>query len=109
MKDKIESLFIASEKMKGSTMSLLRCLILTMLHYYKDGLQFRELQTVCHITDGKLIYNLKQLIEFKYIEKSKIIFDNKTLSIYCLTEDGKKEVEKMGDWMETVIEIIKTK
>lgn len=106
MRDNIETLFHASEKMNEDTMSLLRCLILTMLSYYRDGLQFRELKTVFQISDGKLAYNLDKLVEFQYIKKGHIDFDNKKLTIYTLTADGKNEVKKMSEWMEAVIKII---
>ncbi len=108
MKDNIEALFHASEKMNGSAMSLLRCLILTMLHYYKDGLQYRELKTVFQISDGKLIHNLTQLVEYNYIKKEKIRFDNKQLAIYSLTSEGQKEIEKMSEWMKAVLIILNT-
>jgi DNA-binding MarR family transcriptional regulator len=107
MKDNVQALFHASEKMNGGAMSLLKCLILTMLFYYKDGLQFRELKTAFQISDGKLVHNLNQLAEFRYIEKSKISFDNKQLTIFSLTSEGQKEVEKMGEWMEAVIKIVR--
>jgi len=77
-----------------------------MLFYYRDGLQFRELKTVFQISDGKLVHNLDKLVEFQYIKKDHINFDNKKLTIYTLTSDGKKEVEKMSEWMEAVIKII---
>jgi DNA-binding MarR family transcriptional regulator len=108
MKDKIQTLFHASEKMNESAMSLLRCLILTILDYYKDGLQYRELKTVFQISDGKLAHNLTQLLEFNYIEKEKISFDNKQLALYTLTSEGQKEIIKMSEWMRAVLEIINT-
>jgi len=108
MKDNIQALFHESEKMNESVMSLLRCLILTLLYYYTDGLQYRELKAVFQISDGKLIHNLNQLVEFNYIEKDKISFDNKQLAVYTLTSEGQKEIEKMSDWMKAVLKIINT-
>jgi DNA-binding MarR family transcriptional regulator len=108
MKDSIQTLFHESEKMNESAMSLLRCSILTILYYYKDGLQYRELKAAFQISDGKLIHNLTQLVEFTYIEKDKIRFDNKQLAIYTLTSEGQKEIEKMSEWMKAVLEIINT-
>jgi DNA-binding MarR family transcriptional regulator len=106
MRDSIENLFHASEKMNGDTMSLVRCLILTMLFHYRDGLQFRELKTVFQVSDGKLVHNLEKLIEFQYVKKDQIEYDNKKLTLYTLTSEGRKEVEKLGEWMESVLKII---
>ncbi|MCW4048524.1 MAG: transcriptional regulator [Candidatus Bathyarchaeota archaeon] len=107
MKDDIHVLFDASEKMNGSAMSLLRCLILVMLFYYRDGLQYRELKSAFQISDGKLVSNLKQLKKFGYLEKNAIQFDNKKMTLYTLTPEGQIEVKKMGEWMESMIKIIK--
>ena len=107
MKDDIQDLFIASEKMNGSAMSLLRCLILVMLSFYIDGLQYRELKSAFNISDGKLSSNLKQLEKFGYLKKDAIQFDNKKMTLYTLTKEGQLEVKKMGEWMESVLKILK--
>lgn len=107
MKDDIQDLFIASEKMNGSAMSLLRCLILVMAFFYIDGLQYRELKSAFKISDGKLSSNLKQLVNFGYIKKDAIQFDNKKMTLYTLTKEGQIEVKKMGEWMESVLKILK--
>jgi len=106
MKDAIQELFDASEKMNGSAMSLIRCLILVILNYYRDGLQFRELKAAFGISDGRLASNLNKMEEFGYLEKSSVEFDNKTLTVYYLTPEGVNEVKKMGLWMESILRII---
>lgn len=105
MKDDIKTLFDASETMNGSVLSLTRSLILFMLTYYREGLQFRELKTALRVSDGKLGSNLIKLELFGYLEKRAIQFDNKKLTIYMLTPEGQIEVNKMGEWMESMINI----
>ena len=107
MKDDIQDLFIASEKMNGSAMSLLRCLILVMSSFYIDGLQYRELKSAFKISDGKLSSNLKQLEKFGYLKKDAIQFDNKKMTLYTLTSEGQNELKKMREWMESIIKIIR--
>jgi len=107
MKDDIQDLFLASEKLNGSVMSLLRCLILVMLSFYEDGLQYRELKSAFKISDGKLNSNLIQLIKFGYLKKDAIQFDNKKMTLYTLTIEGRNEVIIIGEWMESVVNILK--
>ena len=106
MKDNVQALFESSEKINSKAMSMLRCLILAMLSYYVDGLQYRELKSAFKISDGKLISNLNQLESFGYLIKTKIQFDNKKMNSYTLTNEGKNEVKKMSEWMELMIKII---
>ena len=107
MEDSIQALFIASEKLNDSSISLLKCMILVMLSYYGDGLQYREIKSAFQTSDGKLISNLNQLEKFGYLEKTKIQFDNKKMTLYTLTSEGQNELKKMREWMESIIKIIR--
>lgn len=106
MKDDIQALVSASDKINSKAASKLRCLILAILSYYIDGLQYRELKSAFGVSDGKLVSNLNQLETFGYVEKTKIQFDNKKMNIYTLTKEGKNEIKKISEWMELMIKII---
>lgn len=87
---------------------MIRCLILSLLNYFIDGLQYRELKAALKISDGKLISNLNQLEKFSYIKKSTIKFDNRKLTVYSITNSGKKEMKKITEWMELMIQVVQS-
>ena len=97
--DSIQTFLQASDRINSRTVSLTRFQILTLLAFFKGGLQYRELKAALKISDGKLISNLNVLGVLKYIEKFKAQIDNKKLDVYVLTNNGKKELEKMTAWM----------
>lgn len=107
MTDDIYLLLEKSEKANSSTISLTRCLILTLLSYFIDGIQFRELQISLKISDGKLISNLNKLKELQYIEKFEEKINNKKIGVYTLTENGRKELERIIEWMELIKKVAK--
>jgi DNA-binding MarR family transcriptional regulator len=100
--DDISRLLEASEKLNSQTLSLTRCVILALLSYFVDGIQFRELKAALKISDGKLISNLKILKKLGYIEKSEVEVDRKKIDVYSLSPNGRKEVSKIIDWMKQV-------
>lgn len=102
MEDYIQELLKASEKLDSKTVLLVRCLILALLSYFLDGLQYRELRAALNISDGKLISNLNHLKAMGYIKESKAEIDKKKLKIYLLTENGKRELAKILKWMESI-------
>jgi len=103
----MKALFETSKRLNSRAVSLTRCLILVLIGYSIDGLQFRELKAALKISDGKLIANINELLRMNYITKSECELDNKRLDIYELTEDGKKELEKISQWMELVSKAVK--
>jgi len=107
MNDNICLLLEQSEKANGSIISLTRCLILTLLAYFIDGIQYRELKTALKISDGKLISNLNKLREFQYIEKFEEEINHKKIDVYTLTENGKKELMRIIEWMELIKKVAK--
>lgn len=102
MNDDISLLLHKSEEISSTTISLTRCLILTLLSYFMDGIQWRELKTSLRISDGKLISNLNKLIELQYINKSEEKINNRTVDVYILTDNGKKELKRIIEWMELI-------
>jgi len=102
MNDDIYLLLGASEKLNSRIVSLARCLILALLAYFVDGIQFRELKTALKMSDGKLISNLNELRVMGYILKSEAEVDNRKIDVYSLTAKGRTDLSKVVAWMKLV-------
>ena len=102
MNDDINLLLRASEILNSRVISLTRCLILVLLSYFVDGIQFRELKTALKMSDGKLISNLNDLKTMGYIGKSEVDVDRRKVDVYSLTEKGRLELNKVISWMDLV-------
>lgn len=107
MNDAVCLLLEKSERINGSTISLSRCLILTLLAYFMDGIQYRELKAALKISDGKLISNLNKLLELQYIEKFEEEVNHRKINVYTLTENGRKELKRMIEWMKLIKKVAK--
>jgi DNA-binding MarR family transcriptional regulator len=106
-KDDISLLLDITSKVNSRAASLTRCLILALLEYSFDGIQFRELKAALDMSDGKLASNLNQLIEMGYVQKREVKLDQRHLTAYFITEEGKEELKRIEQWMksfQTVIE-----
>ena len=102
MNDEIQNLLDISEKLNTKTISLNRCLILGLLSYFADGIQYRELKSALKISDGKLIANLNELKSMDYIKKSEVEVDQKKVDVYFLSEQGRNELAKIIEWMKKI-------
>jgi DNA-binding MarR family transcriptional regulator len=107
MNDDINLLLEASETFNAQTLSLTRCVILALLAYFVDGVQFRELKASLKISDGKLISNLKMLKKFGYIEKAEVEVDRKKIDVYSLNSKGRNELNKITEWMKLIEKVAK--
>jgi DNA-binding MarR family transcriptional regulator len=96
MSDNISLLLEISGRINEKVISLTRCLILTLLAYFVDGLQFRELKAALKISDGKLMSNLSQLVAMGYVEKSVIKLEKRDLTLYFLTAHGKSQYDEVA-------------
>ena len=105
MNDEIQLLLETSQRINSKTISLTRCLLLTLLGYFADGLQYREMKAALKMSDGKLISNLNRLEAMGYIKKSIAELERRKLAIYSLTPKGGKEVKKITEWMSLVQKI----
>ena len=103
--DEIHKLLELSDKLSSKTVTLTRCLILGLLSYFSDGIQYRELKAALKMSDGKLIANLNELKTLGYIGKWEVQVDQRTLDIYSLTEKGRNELNKIIEWMKTIEKI----
>ena len=102
MNDDIYLLLGASEKLNSRIVSLTRCLILSLLAYFVDGIQFRELKGALKMSDGKLISNLNGLRAMGYIVKSEAEVDRRKVDVYSLTAKGRIELSKVVEWMKLI-------
>jgi DNA-binding MarR family transcriptional regulator len=101
----IKELIENSKKINSRALTLTRCLLLALMNFNKDGLQFRELIPLLNISDGKLKSNLDFLEEVGYINKVQIQLDQKKLHIYLITEEGENELKNMSNWMKILINL----
>ena len=95
----IKELVENSKKINSKAISLTRCILLSLMNYNRDGLQFRELKTLLDISDGKLKSNLDFLEEVGYIQKIPIELDQKKMHIYLITEAGENELKIIINWI----------
>ena len=107
MNDDVKLLLDASEAFNAQTLSPTRCVILSLLAYFVDGVQFRELKAALKISDGKLISNLKLLKKFGYIAKTEVEVDRKKIDVYSLNLKGRNELKKITEWMKLVEKVAK--
>ena len=97
--DFVKKLVEYSKALNEKSLSLTRCLLLALMRFNEDGLQFRELKVILNISDGKLKSNLDFLEDVGYIQKIPIELDQKKMHIYMLTSIGKEEVKKLVSWV----------
>ena len=98
---KIQYLIENSKMINSKVFNITRCILLTLLSFYKDGLQFRELKSLfSDISDGKLQSNLDFLLEMKYIKKIPIELDQRNIHIFMIDSSGQAELRKIKNWIE---------
>ncbi|HSQ48570.1 MAG TPA: transcriptional regulator [Candidatus Deferrimicrobiaceae bacterium] len=107
MNDDVSRLLETSETLNSQVLSLTRCVILALLAYFVDGIQFRELRASLKISDGKLISNLNLLKKLGYVEKTEVEVDRKKIDVYNLNPKGRKELNKIIDWMKLIDKVAK--
>jgi DNA-binding MarR family transcriptional regulator len=103
--DEIQKLLDLTDKLSSKTVTLTRCLILGLLSYFADGIQYRELKTALKMSDGKLIANLNELKTMGYIGKSEVQVDQRVIDVYALTAKGRAELTKIIEWMKIIEKI----
>ncbi len=99
IKDLVEN----SKKINSKAISLTRCILLSLMNFNRDGLQFRELKAVLDISDGKLKSNLDFLEGVGYIKKVQIQLDQKKMHIYLITNSGESELNNILDWVKILV------
>ena len=102
MEEKLKTIIDGYYSINSKIVSPTRLLILNLLKFHKDGLQFREFQESINISDGNLYSNLELLKEISLINSEKIDIDNKSIEIYILTSEGLNELNKTNKWMKNL-------
>ncbi|MFW9970463.1 MAG: transcriptional regulator [Candidatus Odinarchaeota archaeon] len=92
-----------SKSLNAKVFNLTRYLLLTLMDFNRDGIQFRELKALLDISDGKLKSNLDYLEEVNYIKKVEVKLDGRKMHIYMITDLGKIELVKIIK----IVEIVK--
>lgn len=104
----VQDFIDASDKINSQTFSLPRFLVLTLLAYFEDGLQYRELKSALKVSDGKLISNLNKLRHMAYVKKYQEKIGNRKMDVYEITEEGKKEFSLIVELVELGSNIVKS-
>ena len=104
----VQDFIDASPKINSRAFSLMRFLVLTLLAYFEDGLQYRELKSALKVSDGKLISNLNGLRDMAYVKKTQETVGKKKMDVYQITEEGKKELLLIVELVGTGSNIVKS-
>lgn len=62
---------------------------------YQGDLSYKKLKEICECTDGNMATHLNKLIQNKFILKHKVIYNDKPLTTYHLTDFGKESFKNM--------------
>jgi DNA-binding MarR family transcriptional regulator len=106
MNNDIKLLLETAQTLNEKAISLTRCMLLILIAYSEDGIQYRELKAALNLSDGKLISNLRQLMAMGYIRKDEIQLDNKQMAAYTLTLEGKNELIRIQTFIETYLKLV---
>ncbi|MHA1729400.1 MAG: transcriptional regulator [Promethearchaeota archaeon] len=104
--NEIEQFFQVNSILNSKVITLIRLDLMILLYYSIDGMQYRELKAALQISDGKIKSDLDNLRNMGYIRRKEVEMDNRKLTIYFLTDLGKKELEKIIKWMKTIIKLV---
>lgn len=77
--------------------------IVSILAANGEGVSFKELQTLCELTQGNLNSHLKTLEDAEYVEYEKFFEGRRPKTIYRLTDKGKTA---FGEYIETLANFI---
>ncbi len=105
IEDVVKDLLDLAHNVNNDIFPLTKSLLLCLIAYSPDGVQFRELKAALTISDGKLAASLDKLVKQGYVTKENIEFENKSLQIFSITELGKKEVKLIIEWMRLFQEV----
>jgi DNA-binding PadR family transcriptional regulator len=102
----LDEIIKGTERINSKACTLNRSLILGLCSYFIDGIQFRELKTALKISDGKLNSNLRVLTKVNYLEEAETILDKKKIKYFSITKKGKKELDKIINWIELIKKLL---
>ncbi len=98
----LEEIVNGTKRINSKACTLNRSLLLALCSYFIDGIEYRELKAALNISDGKLSSNLRALIRVNYLKEEETVLDKKRIKYYLITEKGKKELEKIIEWISLI-------
>lgn len=98
MEDKIIGLVSEAKTLNSKVFSLPRILILTSLEQLDDDVTYRELKAGLELDDGVLFASLNVLEEMDYIKSKGIKLENKNMTSYQITGEGKQMLNMVLSW-----------
>lgn len=102
----IHKLLDISKISNYENLDFIKCFLLAILAYSKDGIQYKELEAALDIPSKKLKSNLDKLVENKYVKKLKSQLDSEKLDIYLLADKGIEEINKIKEWMNLFLKVV---
>lgn len=95
----ITELISEAKVLNSKAVSLPRILILlTLKDLQEDGATYRELKIGLEMADGILYSNLNALEEMGYLKSNDITLENKKMTSYSITQEGKEALNSLCSW-----------
>jgi len=99
----IRELVRDAHALNSKLISVPRLLILASLEDLGlDGAAYRELKAGLEMDDGLLYSNLDALKEMGYVKEKEIRLENKEMTSYHITEDGKEALNSARAWLKKI-------
>lgn len=102
----LDEIIKGTERINSKACTLNRSLLLALCYYFIDGIQFRELKAALNISDGNLSSNLRVLTKVDYLKEEETVLDKKRIKYFSITKNGKKELEKIINWIELIKKLL---
>ncbi len=102
----LDKIIKGTERINSKACTLNRSLLLALCYYFIDGIQFRELKTALNISDGNLSSNLRVLTKIDYLKEEETVLDKKKIKYFSITKSGKRELEKIINWIELIKKLL---
>jgi DNA-binding MarR family transcriptional regulator len=100
-KEDLLALVEEAHALNADIFSLTRLQLLSSLAALgRDGSTYRELKAVLQLSDGALHSNLKVLEGMGYVAAGEVKIENKELSTYRITDDGKAAWSQARGWLQ---------
>jgi len=99
----IRDLVSNARAFNSKIISVPRLLILASLEPTgQDGAAYRELKAVLEMDDGLLYSNLDALKEMGYVKEKDIKLENREMTSYHITKEGKDALNDARAWLRTI-------
>ena len=89
-----------SSALNSDVFSLIRMQLLSsLMSLWPDGAAYRELKAALKLSDGALYSNLKALEAMGYVTSKEVKVEDKELTSYQITAEGKIAWERVRTWL----------